>query len=95
MVDDYNESIFWTQQGGCIYQLTAIVIASTRPAQAQVRQNPSRQRGEGHEVSSLAELLLATDGFWERESVLFKDVTPVNGYTPKSLWLVQMGLDFF
>lgn len=73
---DYKETVLWTRQNSYIYKFTAIVIACTRPAHVKARQNPSIDTGGGHEVSTLVELLLATDGFWERVSVVFKDVTP-------------------
>lgn len=43
-------SVSQTDQGGCEHGLSAAVRAGTRPAQAQARQNPSVERGGGHEA---------------------------------------------
>lgn len=59
--------VFWTQWGSCMYDLTPVVTVSAGPAQAQARQNHSSSWGGGHQISLLAEELLAFDGCWERE----------------------------
>lgn len=37
-------------QGRCAYELTTDITAHTRPARAQVKPNPSQEKGGEHEV---------------------------------------------
>lgn len=44
-MDDYEETMFWTQQVSCTYKLTAVVTVCTDSVQAHVRLNASMERG--------------------------------------------------
>lgn len=49
------------------YELTVAMIICIRPAQNQGRQGPHGEEN-CQKVSSLSEVLLAIDGFWQKES---------------------------
>lgn len=63
-----GNSVLWTQQG--IYELIAVATACTRPVQAQVRPNPSKERKAGHEEQ------LTIGGGKKGKAVFSKNVAP-------------------
>lgn len=54
MVDNIKETVFSIHDrwSSCRYELTVTVTAHKRPAQAQVRQNPSMKGGGAHNPST-------------------------------------------
>lgn len=40
-----ENSVFWTPQDSCAYELTAVLAAGTRSAQGQAEQEQSQQEG--------------------------------------------------
>lgn len=59
----YKKTVFWVQQGNCIYESIVAETAHTTPLQGQDRQNPRTENGGGHEVLPLAKELLVVGGF--------------------------------
>lgn len=45
VMDDFKESVFWTQQDRCIKELTTVVTAHTRLVATQAKQEPSTAEG--------------------------------------------------
>jgi hypothetical protein len=63
VVDSFKQTWF-TEQGRCTYELTAVVTVCTRRVQARGGQNPSVcLEGDGHKFPPLAEQLLVFDSF--------------------------------
>lgn len=61
-MNDRRATVFWTEQDSWTYGLTVVVMALTRPVEAQARENPRVEMEGGHEVSPLAEALWAVNG---------------------------------
>lgn len=63
-VDDHGKNTFWAQQGRWKYELKMGVTPCTRPAQAEARPNPVREREAGHDAPPLADQLLVIISCW-------------------------------
>ena len=69
-VDDYKETVFWTQQESWKYDIAALETACISTAHTQARQNSSREKGGGYEVLFMAKKQLAVASCWELISLL-------------------------
>lgn len=67
IMDDPSESFFQAGQWHS-HELTTVVIAGTRHAQGQANHHLSRTEEKTHKATCLIEELLATGGFWQKDS---------------------------
>lgn len=70
MIEDYKETVLGTQKASCTYEFS-VCKACTRPTQAQVRLNPTVEKGSEHGIPPPAKELLTTDGATGRGRVGF------------------------
>lgn len=56
---------------------TVAIVTACNPEEAQARQNPSSEKGHGHEVPLLAEELSVIDSYWEKESLFLLKMWPL------------------
>ena len=59
-----KKQYFPVTAGQCTYELTAVETACTKPEQAQARQNPIMEKGDGQQAPPLAMELLTAGSFW-------------------------------
>lgn len=72
-----GNSVFWTQQDSCTYKPITVTTPCTGPIQAQVKPNPSTEIGNRHGILPLAEELLATISYQDRERQFSLTVCPL------------------
>lgn len=64
------------RRGSGTYEFTAIETTYKKPTQAKAREQPSMEKGDGHEVPPLSNTALATDRCWEKKSEFSLRNTP-------------------
>lgn len=96
MIDDSRKQCFPNTAGKL---LTVIVIACTRPNQAESNKIPAQRRTGEHQVLPLAEELLAYYSCWNRKSWFSLRTWSLVGWpqsragpTPQAPWAIETGL---
>lgn len=74
-----SETLFAGEDRHCTRDLTAIVTTNTSLYKSTLEETPSMGRGEAQGGETPVDELLATDGWWKKESQLSSETRALRG----------------